>query len=60
MKMDASMKVYGKTAFVMAKHLNDTQMETAIMVSLSKEKHMAKEFILGQTVKFMMVSGLMG
>ena len=54
------MKVYGKTAFVMAKHLNDTQMETAIMVSLSKEKHMAKEFILGQTVKFMMVSGLMG
>lgn len=45
--------------FGMEKHLNDILMEIAITVSLSKEKHMAKEFILGKTVKYTMESGLM-
>ena len=39
--------------FGMEKHLNDILMEIAITVSLSKEKHMVKEFILGKTVKYM-------
>jgi len=53
------MRVSGKAITEMGKAMNDTAMAIFTKVISSEERLMVRAFIIGQTVKAMMVSGRM-
>ena len=55
--MAGSLRESGRMISGMVRDLRDIQMATLTLVILKWVKHMAKVFILGVMVKFMMVNG---